>query len=84
MGSNFPLRLPDDLRDAASRQAEANGVSSNQLIATAVAAQVGAQAEAARYFQIRGRRGSLARARAILARAGTQTVPDAGDRIEAA
>ncbi len=42
--SSFLLRLPEDLKEQASRQAEAAGVSLNQYIATAPAARVGARA----------------------------------------
>ncbi|MBI1779146.1 MAG: toxin-antitoxin system HicB family antitoxin [Proteobacteria bacterium] len=78
--SPFPLRLPDDLKEEASAQAEAAGVSLNQYIATAIAARVGAQAEAARYFKARGARAEPGRAKAILERAGKRTKPRPADR----
>ena len=73
--SSFPLRLPDDLKDRAAEQAAAAGVSLNQYIATALAARVGAQAEAERYFAARAARVTPGQAREILARAG---VPSSG------
>lgn len=80
--SSFPLRLPDDLKERAAAQAEAAGVSLNQYIATAIAARVGAQAEAERYFAARAARAQLGRAREILARAGQGTTPRDEDRVE--
>jgi hypothetical protein len=77
--SSFPLRLPDDLKERATAQAEAAGVSLNQYIATAVAARVGAQAEAERYFAARAARARLGRAREILGRAGLGRAPAEGD-----
>ena len=76
--STFPLRLPDDLKEQAAKQAEAAGVSLNQSIATALAARVGAQAEAGRYFAARVTPG---RAREILARAGKDNPPLPGDEL---
>jgi predicted transcriptional regulator len=79
--SSFPLRLPDDLKDRAAEQAEAAGVSLNQYIATALAARVGAQAEAERYFAARAARATPGRAREILARAGRGNPARPGDEI---
>lgn len=79
--STFPLRLPDDLKEQAAKQAEAAGVSLNQYIATALAARVGAQAEAERYFVARAARVTPGRARAILARAGKDNPPLPGDEL---
>jgi predicted transcriptional regulator len=79
--TSFPLRLPDDLKERAAAQAEAVGVSLNQYIATAVAARVGAQAEAERYFAARAARAQPGRARAILARAGQGRAPAEGDEL---
>jgi len=79
--SSFPLRLPEELKERAAEQAAAAGVSLNQYIATALAARVGAQAEAARYFAARGARTTPAAARAILARAGQDGPPLPGDAI---
>ena len=78
----FALRLPDDLKEKAAEQAAETGVSLNQFIAVAVAARVGAQAEAERYFRARGARAAPGRAKAILARAGVGNEPRDDDRIE--
>ena len=82
--SSFPLRLPDDLREAATAQAEAAGVSLNQYIAVAVASRVGAQAEAERYFAKRATRATPGRAKKLLAKAGRRTKPRPGDRLDPA
>lgn len=79
--SSFPLRLPDDLKEQAAAQAEATGVSLNQYIATALAARVGAQAEAERCFAARAARATPGRARKILARAGKGNPPMPGDEL---
>ena len=78
----FALRLPEELKELAAAQAEEAGVSLNQYIAVAVAARVGAQAEAARYFAARGARTVPGRAKAILARAGAGNAPREDDAIE--
>jgi hypothetical protein len=80
---NFPLRLPEDLKEVASRQAAGTGVSLNQFIATALAARVGAQAEAERYFAARGARAKRGRAKEILARTGIGVAPRDDDRLDA-
>ncbi|MBP7334354.1 YlcI/YnfO family protein [Niveispirillum sp.] len=80
--TSFPLRLPDDLKNAAMAQAEKTGVSLNQFIATAVAGRVGAQAEAERYFAARAARVQPGTAKAILARAGVGNPPREDDRLE--
>lgn len=80
--SSFPLRLPDDLKELAVAQAEAAGVSLNQYIATALAARVGAQAEAGRYFAARAARAVPGRAREILDRAGKDNPPLPGDELD--
>lgn len=77
--SSFPLRLSEDLKEQAAAQAEAAGVSLNQYIATALAARVGAQAEAERYFAARAARATPGRAREILVRAGKANPPMPGD-----
>jgi hypothetical protein len=83
--AKIQLRLPEDLKAAAARQAEAAGVSMNLFIATTLAARVGAQAEAERYFAARGARATTpARARALLMRLGSATELRDDDRIEAA
>jgi hypothetical protein len=80
---NFPLRLPEELKDVAARQASSSGISLNLFIATAVAARVGAQAEAERYFAARGARTSPAQAKAFLMRLGTSGDLRDDDRLDA-
>lgn len=80
--TSFPLRLPDDLKAQAAAQAEAAGVSLNQYIATALAARVGAQAEAERALAARATRATPGRAREILARAGRRNLPPSGDELD--
>jgi hypothetical protein len=53
--AKIQLRLPKDMKEAATRQAAMSRISLNLFVATAVAARVGAQAEAERYFAARGR-----------------------------
>jgi hypothetical protein len=78
--SSFPLRLPEDLKERAIAQAAEAGVSLNQYIAIALASRVGAQAEADRYFKLRGSRAASGQAKAILAKAGRRQKPRPGDR----
>lgn len=81
--TKIQLRLPEDLKDAAARQAAESGVSLNLFLATAVAARVGARAEAQRYFTARGARTTPARAKALLSRLGNQDAPREEDRLDA-
>jgi hypothetical protein len=75
------LRLPADMKEAAMRQAAAAGISLNLFVATAVAARVGAQAEAERYFAARASRTTPARAKALLERLGTAGDVREGDGL---
>jgi hypothetical protein len=77
----FALRLPAELKEKAAAQAAEAGMSLNQYIAVAVASRVGAQAEAERYFRIRGARAVPGRAKAILARSGIGNAPREEDTI---
>jgi hypothetical protein len=65
------------------RQANESGISLNLFIATAVAARVGARAEAQRYFAARGSRTTPARAKALLERLGTPGALREGDELDA-
>jgi hypothetical protein len=80
--TTFPLRLTDELKAMATAQATRAGVSLNQYIATLLAAHVGAQAEAERYFTARARRAKPGAAREILARAGRRAQPREEDRVD--
>jgi uncharacterized protein (DUF1778 family) len=77
------LRLPENMRDAIVRQAAEAGISMNLFVATAVAARLGARAEAERYFTSRGARTTPARAQALLQRLGTPGAMRDDDRIDA-
>ena len=79
--SQFPLRMPDDLKDEAARQAAALGVSLNQFMVGAVATRVGAQAEAGRYFAARAARVQPGAAKAILSRIGQDVEPRPDDAV---
>jgi hypothetical protein len=79
--SQFALRLPDDLKEEANRQAEALGISLNQFVVGALASRVGAQAEAGRYFKARAARVQPGTAKAILARVGQGVPPRPDDEI---
>ena len=68
--TKIQFRLPEDMKDAAMRQAAESGISMNLFVPTAVAARVGARAEAERYFKTRGSRTTPARAKALLMRLG--------------
>jgi hypothetical protein len=81
---NIQLRLPEEMKDAAQRQASLSGVSMNLFVATALAARVGAQSEAERYFSARGTRTTPARAKALLWRLGTLGEIRDEDRFDAA
>ena len=82
--AKIQFRLPEDLKDAAMRQAAESGISMNLYVATAVAARVGARAEAERYFTARGSRTTPARAKALLMRLGTPGVARDDDKLDAA
>lgn len=81
--TKIQFRLPEDLKDAAMRQAAESGISMNLYVATAVAARVGARAEAERYFTARGSRTTPARAKALLMRLGTPDAVWDDDRLDA-
>jgi hypothetical protein len=79
--SVFALRLPDDLKTEAAAQADKAGLSLNQYIASALSARVGAQAEAERYFLMRGARAAPGDALEILKRAAVGNPPREDDKI---
>jgi hypothetical protein len=80
--STFQLRIPEDLKEAAAQQAGAMGVSLNQYVGMSLAARVGAQAEAARFFAARGSRGSPESALAALKRIGRPEAIRDDDRLD--
>jgi hypothetical protein len=79
--SVFALRLPEDLKTEAAAQAEKAGLSLNQYIASALSVRVGAQAEAERYFALRGARAKRGEALKILEKAGLGNPPQEDDLI---
>ena len=81
--TKIQFRLPEDMKDAAMRQAAESGISMNLFVATAVAARVGARAEAERYFTARGSRTTPTRAKALLMRLGTLGAVRDDDRLDA-
>jgi hypothetical protein len=82
MGQNsFPLRLMPSLRAEARKTAEQEGVSLNQLINLAVAEKISAL-RTEEFFRTRAANADIAKARAILKRAGTEP-PRKGDEIPA-
>ncbi len=81
--AKIQLRLPEEMKEAAMRQASVSGISMNLFIATAIAARVGAQSEAARYLSARGLRTTPARAKALLMRLGSADGLRDDDRLDA-
>ena len=82
--AKIQLPLPQDMKDAAMRQAAESDISLNLFVATAIAARVGARAEAERYFKARGSRTTPARAKALLQRLGTPGEVRDDDRLDVA
>ena len=76
--SNFALRLQPSLLEEARKLASEEGVALNQLINVAVAEKLSALRTES-YFRERGARGDVARALAILDRAGVGNPPRKGD-----
>lgn len=77
------LRLPKEPKDAATQQAEVSGVSLNPLIATALAARIGAYAEVQRAFAARDSRTTPARAKALPSRLCSDEALRDDDRLDA-
>lgn len=73
------LRLPRSIKAAIARLAKQDGVSMNQMIATAVAEKV-AVLEAATFFEERAKRADYAAFDRIMDRAGGEP-PRAGDEL---
>ncbi len=77
--ASFPLRLPRSLKAGVERAAERDGVSMNQLIATAVAEKLSAM-ETAEFFEERARRADLGTFDRIMSRKGGEP-PREGDEL---
>ena len=75
--STFPLRLPRSIKAAAEKLAKDEGISLNQLVATAVAEKLAA-INTAEFFAARRSRADLQAFRRILRRKGGQP-PKPGD-----
>jgi len=75
--STYPLRLPVSIKAAAEKLAKEEGISLNQLIATAVAEKLAALNTAA-FFAERQERADLQAFKALLTRQGGET-PKSGD-----
>jgi hypothetical protein len=75
----FPLRLPPSLHAEARKIAEQEGVSLNQLINLAVAEKISVL-RTEEFFRVRAAGADVARARAILRRAGKES-PCTGDEL---
>lgn len=73
------LRLPRSIKEAVVRLAKQDGVSMNQMIATAVAEKV-AVLEAATFFEERAKRADYAAFDRIMNRTGGEP-PRAGDEL---
>ena len=79
--SQYALRVPDSLFDAARQLADMDNTSMNQFFVTAIAEKVSAL-ETARFFAERGKNAEVDRYLALLANA-PDTPPIAGDELDA-
>jgi hypothetical protein len=79
--SNFALRLQPSLLDELRKVAAAEGVALNQFINVAVAEKLSAL-RTEDYFRERAARGDVAKALALLERAGVGNPPRKGDEIQ--
>lgn len=75
----YPLRLPRSVKEAITKIAEAEGVSVNQFIATAVAEKLAAM-NTAEFFAARQARADFKAFRRIMRRKGGEP-PRAGDKL---
>jgi len=78
--SNFALRLQPSLLEEARKLANEEGVALNQFINVAVAEKLSAL-RTENYFREPAARGDVARAQAILGRAGVGNPPRKGDEL---
>lgn len=77
--SNYALRVPDSLLNAARRLAETDNTSMNQFFVTAIAEKVSAM-ETAKFFAQRGANADVEAYLSILEQA-PDAMPSAGDEI---
>jgi hypothetical protein len=78
--NNVALRLQGSLLAEARRVAETEGVALNQFINVAVAEKLSAL-RTEDYFRERAAKGSIAKAKRLLKRAGRRNPPAAGDEL---
>lgn len=78
--ATFPLRLPRSIKEGVERAAERDGISMNQLIATAVAEKLSAM-ETAEFFESRAARADFDTFDRLMNRKGGETPRDE-DRME--
>ena len=69
--SNYPLRLPDSLKNAAKRLAAADGTTMNQLFVVAIAEKISAM-ETSAFFERRAALANRAKADAAWGKLGVQ------------
>ena len=79
--STFSLRLPNSLKAAVERMAEADGISMNQFLVMAAAEKLSAIQTAETYFSALRGRGEREEALAFLSRSGGEA-PRSGDEID--
>lgn len=77
-----PVLLPNDLLDAAYKQAERDGVSLDLWVSSALADRLGASEEAQNFFRVRASRARKGALRDALS-AIPDRDPDPGDELEA-
>lgn len=77
--ATFPLRLPRSIKEGVERAAERDGISMNQLIATAVAEKLSAM-ETAEFFEGRAMRADFDAFDHIMGRDGGES-PRKGDEL---
>jgi hypothetical protein len=75
--TTFPLRLPKSVKAAAAQLAKEEGISLNQLVATAVAEKLAVLRTAA-FFAERRKRADMAQLHSLLTRSGGAP-PQPGD-----
>lgn len=80
--SQYALRIPDSLMQAAKRAAERDSTSMNQLFVVAIAEKLSAL-ETAQYFETRAKRADRSKLKTILDQLPRDRAPDPGDELPA-
>jgi hypothetical protein len=78
--SNYALRIPNSLMQAAKRVAERDSTSMNHLFVVAIAEKLSAL-ETVEHFERRAARGDRSKLRSILGKLPKDRQPDAGDEL---